>query len=395
MRMKRARLIISIAVVGLILLILGWELFSAYGPSPWRETGHLLWPRTRHQALLLQDGRVLVIGGLSAKDTPVLDCETFDPKTELWSPAGRLEAAPDSGVLLADGQVLVTESTESGDPCQLFDPKTNKWSSAPDSPSPAVSFFVPMPDGRFLGYFAEGDSSIYDPKSRKWKLCGDSEMACTGLCLPDGRVLAICGENIAASPSHFFDPKSETWTDLPPHDFSPYGQAFLLQDGRVFYLDTVGIVGNILEVKTVSWHPCATARVYSDGDYGPASSTDPWEMSLGVAAALLKSGRIVVTGGEYDEWDPMAAGPPASWDLPTWWEYVRSACRRAVVPDCEVFDPASEKWSRIGRLREARRNHSATVLNDGRVLIVGGEVDVNHPVGLGSCELGTVEERKY
>ncbi|WP_052499540.1 Kelch repeat-containing protein [Streptomyces vietnamensis] len=42
------------------------------------------------------------------------------------------------------------------------------------------------------------------------------------------------------------------------------------------------------------------------------------------------------------------------------------------LADAAVFDPASGTWTETGRLHEARRIHSLTVLRDGRVLAAGG-----------------------
>lgn len=38
----------------------------------------------------------------------------------------------------------------------------------------------------------------------------------------------------------------------------------------------------------------------------------------------------------------------------------------------EVFDPETNKWTTIGEMRQARTKHSAALLNDGRVMVTGG-----------------------
>src|SRR5262249_59956362 len=42
------------------------------------------------------------------------------------------------------------------------------------------------------------------------------------------------------------------------------------------------------------------------------------------------------------------------------------------LTSAEVFDPNSGNWSSVGSLTQARRMHSATRLADGRVLVAGG-----------------------
>ncbi len=44
----------------------------------------------------------------------------------------------------------------------------------------------------------------------------------------------------------------------------------------------------------------------------------------------------------------------------------------APLDSVEVFDPASETWSGLPELPEARSNHTTTLLEDGRLLVVGG-----------------------
>jgi hypothetical protein len=73
--------------------------------------------------------------------------------------------------------------------------------------------------------------------------------------------------------------------------------------------------------------------------------------------AVLHDGRVLIAGGYY-------ANLP---DEPAM-RMVRSA---------ELFDPATETWSRTGPLNVARYGSSATTLSDGRVLVLGGWADLD------------------
>ena len=41
----------------------------------------------------------------------------------------------------------------------------------------------------------------------------------------------------------------------------------------------------------------------------------------------------------------------------------------------EIFDPGSGAWTPAGQLATERSQHTATLLNDGTVLVVGGRID--------------------
>nr|WP_224243232.1 kelch repeat-containing protein [Hyalangium gracile] len=68
------------------------------------------------------------------------------------------------------------------------------------------------------------------------------------------------------------------------------------------------------------------------------------------AMALLPGGKVLVSGGRFDEADPFEP-------------YLHSA---------EVYDPAAGTWSPTGSMAEGRARHTATLLPGGKVLVVGG-----------------------
>lgn len=121
-------------------------------------TGSMTAPRIGHPITLLNDGRVLVSGGLatyvdvSANFNAVLNtaqntAEIYDPATGTWSAVATTMNAKRSGhtqTLLNDGRVLIAgglsggvASTFGGDVplytalCQVFDPATGAFAAAP------------------------------------------------------------------------------------------------------------------------------------------------------------------------------------------------------------------------------------------------------------------------
>jgi hypothetical protein len=78
------------------------------------------------------------------------------------------------------------------------------------------------------------------------------------------------------------------------------------------------------------------------------------------AAALLKDGTVLVTGGE-------------------------DARQGTALATTERYDPGSDTWSGAGAMTAARKAHTLTALDDGRALVVGGTAG-GHDVGLAGVE---------
>jgi hypothetical protein len=113
----------------------------------------------------------------------------------------------------------------------------------------------------------------------------------------------------------------------------------LLQDGRVL----------ILGGRSPSDSVRATAEIYDprSGRFSPGGSMGEGRQQH--TATLLADGRVFIAGGFWSDGQK--------------WRYLSST---------EMYDPGTGAFSPIGSMGMARDGHSATLLNDGRVLILGG-----------------------
>jgi len=114
--------------------------------------------------------------------------------------------------------------------------------------------------------------------------------------------------------------------------------ATLLNDGRVLVAGgTQGRGGNL-----------ASAELYnpSTGTFAPTGSMNTTRELF--TATLLSTGEVLAAAGE----NTNAIAP-----------FLTSA---------ELYNPATGKWSPTGSLNTGRYNHTATLLSNGQVLIVGG-----------------------
>lgn len=109
--------------------------------------------------------------------------------------------------------------------------------------------------------------------------------------------------------------------------------------------------GQVLIAGGIGGNP--TTYLASAELYNPSTGTFTFTGSMATArelftATLLTNGEVLVAGG-----DDNNLAPP----------YVASS---------ELYNPATGKWSTTGSLNTARYNHTATLLSNGQVLIIGG-----------------------
>lgn len=162
--------------------------------------------------------------------------------------------------------------------------------------------------------------------------------------LADGRMLVVGGTSAASSvkataSAELFDPGTGNWsatTDML--QARAYPMVVKLNDGSVL------VAGGALNGV-----PIAAAERYSP-DYGGwmQAGTMNSPRTQGTAT-LLADGRVLVVGG----------GNVAA---PTF----------AATASAEIYDPATNSWTLVAPMSRARTLHTATLLNDGEVLVAGG-----------------------
>lgn len=162
--------------------------------------------------------------------------------------------------------------------------------------------------------------------------------------VPGGEDLVFVG---GAGPiAQRYDPLLEEWSvEGLAFDVGLLGQATGLQDGRVLFSGGL---------DPTTGQPTAECSIY-DPATGATTTATMAIPRAGHGASLLDDGRVLVTGG-LDAFDLA--------DLTT--------AFGAVLSSTEYFDPATDTFSSGPVLIEARALHSSTTLSDGAVLIAGG-----------------------
>lgn len=306
--------------------------------SAWRTTGVLSSPRHLHTATLLRDGRVLLVGGVGRGNVVVSQSEIYYSQSETIRPAATLQYARywHTATLLDDGRVLIVGGYGVGTfirPAEIYDPATDTFTVV---------------------------GSLLYPRA--------GHVAAR---LPNGDVLIAGGQgyDLLAIPQIFNTGKSAEIFDVRRGVFletnglnlyRPTCEAAVLPDGRVAIFGG----GDDLALRTTDIYDPVTG-IFTWNELGPQGI---FGRRL-ATATLLPDGRVILIAG---------LGSRNNYD--------------SLVPTVEFFDPAAGTFAtpspqdKNAFMRVPRHSHTATLLPDGRVLIVGG---VAQNGALNSCELLT------
>ena len=356
-----AAIMVSMATV--VLFLSRGDLVAVTHAAPpenganWSFTGDLSTPRYSHTATLLNNGKVLVVGGGGypcngniCYSTVNGTAELYDPATQTWTSAGNIaRRAGHSATLLPDGRVLIAGGANWGwdigryeyvKSAQLYDPLTGNWQRTANLKGVrGGNAAVLLPTGKVLVIGATDSDSrtaayaavLFDPETEKWSITGAPTISGQLTLLNTGKVLTVSGDL-----AELYDPATGSWSGT--------GKLNVIQSPNT---QTALGNGQILVTGTASGVlPCAELYDPQTGTWSvtgdPLAIRSIW---ISRTATLLADGRVLLVGG-YDS--------------------------STIVKGEELFDPATGSWSFTSRLETPRSVHTATLLRDGDVLVAGG-----------------------
>jgi len=299
----------------------------------------------------------------TAEASTTASSSPVEPRPAAWTATGSmiLDRAEHTATLLRDGTVLVVGSVFVAGPpgipppsaaTELYDPDTGTWTATGSMIEGRLGHQATLlADGRVLVTGGGGDglspglsAELYDPISGTWAATGDMiEAGGIATLLLNGTVL-LAGSGDGNS-AQLYEPISGTWTATGTMNGSNWRTATLLLDGRVLVTDGGG---------------SGSAELY-DPDAGTWTVTGSMvEARSWQSATLLPDGMVLVAGG-------MSSTGSGGDEVVL------------LMDSAELYDPDTGTWTATGSMIEARHDHRATSLADGRVLVTGG--------GLASAEL--------
>jgi Kelch motif/Bacterial Ig-like domain (group 2) len=192
------------------------------GTGTFTQTGSMTVGRYLHTATLLQNGKVLIVGGvLTSTSDPVATAEVYDPATGTFTMTGAMATAREqhTATLLADGRVLIVGGTTSPPAslssawlatgtvdlqgtatAEIYDPSAGSF-SVTGSMAAARTFHTAtlLPNGTVLIAGGGGENSaaeVYDPATGSFSTTGGMMIGRSGhtaTLLPNGSVLVAGG----------------------------------------------------------------------------------------------------------------------------------------------------------------------------------------------------------
>lgn len=231
--------------------------------------------RIWHTATRLENGNVLVTGGLPNAGSPALaSAEVYDVASGTWKATGSLAVARafHAATVLADGRVMAVGGS---------------IQTVPNLPA----------DPRYLLRSAE----LYDPQMGSWTTTGPMStlrMQFVAARLPDGRVLAVPG--CCNSLPELYDPATAIWTKVYTGFVGEATAAALLRDGRVLAVDNASLESWTFSASDASWTPAQRAT------------------GTGILVALPDGRALMTAGGLFD---------------PTTWAWATAAAVKVTAVD--------------------------------------------------------------
>lgn len=339
-------------------------------------------PRALHAAVALHDGHILICGGTSdANVGGVLDsAELYDPIAGNFTPTGAMKEARQghTATVLPNGQVLIAGGSKNIGfrselaSAEIYDPNSGTFRPVGAMTTPREGHSATLlRDGRVLiaggspnGIATTASAEVYDPETGRFTAIapmGVPREAHSATLLRSGKVLiagggrgGMPGGYIAYDTAEIFDPAHNTFSTLGTHMVvDRVGlAAALLDDGRVLLVGgkTSKILTGRLGGTSLFWlAPLDTAEVFDpeSNSFRPVGRMQATHY-LGVATKL-NNGMVLVTGG---------------------WNAIGGTIGGQRTAD--LFDPAGNIFSGGGELHVARFNQTSTLLPNGDVMVAGG-----------------------
>ncbi|MEO7324501.1 MAG: kelch repeat-containing protein [Dokdonella sp.] len=379
----------------------------------------LIEPRYGHTATRLNSGDVLVTGGFGSGGE-LASAESFDPSIDTYTVTATASAhgsiTPSTQIVHGGDMVSFTvmpgygSSTLGvvGNTCGVHQVDAATWSTTAIHADCSVtaSFLGPMSVGRFqftatllasgkvliAGGTNSQTADLFDPVTKTWTAGGTMlavRYSHTATLLPSGKVLVAGGAiddafGAALATTELYDPATNSW--------SAGGSMSLPRSQHVAAMLSTG---KVLVTGSHNSGPVGHAELYNPATNTWSAAAAPQSDRNTAAVAVLSSGKVLLVGG-YSQtteiYDPVANAWSAGGNVPS--GHIASPTA-TLLPSGKVliaggldqnanslsstalYNPASNTWSVAASMGASRVAHTATLLGNGKVLVLAGYSSLN------------------
>src|SRR5215471_3925863 len=356
----------------IIIITLVFSAAAVWASGTWSTTGSMSIGRFSFAAVALQNGKVLVAGGVLEDNSTTNTVDLYDPATGIFTPVAPMNDPRFgfSATRLQNSKVLVArggnDTVGALNSVELYDPTTGTWSvSGAMKEGRQIHSAVLLRDGSVLVTGGNIDrapcptndcvntiteSEIYTPSTGQWKTVGEMTIArsfFTTTLLPTGKAMAV-GGRIHTGPDYFdfhsiawadlYDPATKKWSATGTMSISREDHATsLLSNGEVLVMGGTTVDFNGITVASAELYDSTTSSWTTTGSMLQGRET--------FTATLLQNGQVLVAGGDF--YDGINAGD---------------------LSECELYDPTLGTWSVTGSMATPRDGARSVLLPDGQVL---------------------------
>lgn len=325
----------------------------------WSFTGNMNYYHASHTATLLNNGEVLIAGGLELGESPI-NAELYNPSSDSFTVTGNLNTGryDHAAALLPNGEVLLvggqaTNCASGGlSSAELYNPTAGTFTYTGSLHTgicaPAATL---LPNGKVL-VVGVSTAELYDPATGTFSVTGAPNITradYTATLLANGKVLIAGGIGVSnnyLNSAELYDPATGTFTLTGSlHTARAIHAATLLGNGEVLIAGGETYVAPAYQIlSTAELYNPATGKFTVTGSMNVARAfLSANSAAIQGAAPLLPSGKVLEPGG-------------------------------FATATAELYDPSTGTFSTTASLNVERDNGQRTVLlSNGSVLVTGGE----------------------
>jgi hypothetical protein len=406
-----------------------------YNPASgtFTATGSLNTARRLAPTILLQNGTVLIAGGAGATDPLVAlaSAEIYDPVAGTFTPTGSMNVARrlTTGTLLDNGMVLFTGGINTGaalGSAELYNPATGSFTLTGSlNVERCYHSATLLNNGMVLiaggeapgnsGFVALGSAELYDPANGTFTAAGNLNAARvdpTATLLNNGTVLLAGGfvlsgtTDVPLSSAEVYDPVVGTFAATGNLTSARAGQtATLLPNGTVLVAGGFDANGSLASAEfyepgtltpagltsiTISAAPATTpaAPTISPGTYQRFIATGAFpggnQQLQAVTWTSSDSSAVQISNDATNQGAAVAVGSPATV------EPITVTASAGTISGTATLNVRPTGFVKTGSMTVAREDFTATVLNNGLVLVADGSPEVAAPAELYNPATGTV-----